>query len=119
LNAIRREHPALQFYENLRFVDTSDDNVLAYYKATEDGSDVVLVVVNLDPFHSHESTVWLPLEAWGMQHEGQFRATELFTNESFLWTGGEQRLVLDPQANPAMIFSIQKWIHQEFVEQEF
>lgn len=119
LNGIRRNHPALQEYENLRFVDTSDDNVLAYYKATGDGSDVVLVIVNLDPFHAHESAVWLPLDRWGIEHNGQFRATELFTDESFLWTGGEQRLTLDPTSNPAMIFSIQKWIHQDYVESAF
>jgi starch synthase (maltosyl-transferring) len=119
LNQARRDHPALQEYENLRFVDTSDDNILAYYKATPDRSDIVLVVVNLDPFHAHESVVWLPLNDLGIERHGQFRADELFTGESFLWTGGEQRLTLDPQTTPAMIFSIHKWVHQDFVEQDF
>jgi starch synthase (maltosyl-transferring) len=68
LNRIRKDHPALQEYDNLRFIDTSDDNVLAYYKATPDQSDIVLVVVNLDPYHAHGSTAWLPLEAWGIDH---------------------------------------------------
>jgi starch synthase (maltosyl-transferring) len=116
LNAIRREHPALQEYDNLRFVDTSDDNVLAYYKATENRSDIVLVVLNLDPFHAHESLLWLPLHDWGIAHDGQFRAQELFTHETFLWTGSEQRVWLDPQVNPAMIFSIHEWVHQDYVE---
>jgi starch synthase (maltosyl-transferring) len=119
LNAIRREHPALQEYDNLRFVDTSDDNVLAYYKATDDRSDIVLVVVNLDPFHAHESSVRLPLETLGIDHGGQFRATELLTDETYLWTGGDQRLTLDPHVNPAMIFSVHKWIHQAFVERDY
>jgi starch synthase (maltosyl-transferring) len=119
LNQARRDHPALQEYENLRFVDTSDDNILAYYKATPDRSNIVLVVVNLDPFHAHESVVCLPLDDLGIERHGQFRADELFTGESFLWTGGEQRLTLDPQTTPAMIFSIHKWVHQDFVEQDF
>jgi starch synthase (maltosyl-transferring) len=63
--------------------------------------------------------VWLPLDRWGIEQDGQFRATELFTDESFLWTGGEQRLMLDPHTNPAMIFSIQRWIHQDYVESDF
>ena len=119
VNAIRRAHPALQEYDNLRFVDTSDDNVLAYYKATPDLSDIVLVILNLDPFHAHESAVWLPLDALGIDDGGQYRANELLASESFLWTGREQRLTLDPESNPAMIFSIHKWVHQDFVEQDF
>jgi starch synthase (maltosyl-transferring) len=116
LNEIRREHPALQEYDNLRFVDTSDDNILAYYKATENRSDIVLVVVNLDPFHAHESRVWLPLHDWGIAHDGQYRAQELFSQETYLWTGGEQRVWLDPRENPGMIFSIHEWVHQDYVE---
>jgi starch synthase (maltosyl-transferring) len=119
LNAIRRDHPALHEYDNLRFVDTSDDNILAYYKATGDLSDIVLVIVNLDPFHAHESTVWLPLDRLGIVPEGQFRAHEMFSDETFLWTGSEQRLTLDPHQNPAMIFSLHEWVHLDFVERDF
>jgi starch synthase (maltosyl-transferring) len=119
VNEIRREHQALQEYDNLRFVDTTDENVLAYYKATVDLSDIVLVVVNLDPFHAHESVVWLPLEAMGFDDGGQFRANELLSDETFLWTGNQQQLTLDPLQNPAMIFSIHKWIHQNFEERDY
>ncbi len=116
VNAIRRDHPALHEYDNLRFVHTSDDNVLAYYKASEDLADVVLVVVNLDPFHTHQSTVSLPLDRMGVEADGQVRAHELLSNETFLWTGGEQHLALDPNRNPAMIFSLHEWVHRDFVE---
>lgn len=119
LNQIRKDHPALHEYDNLRFVETSDDNVLAYYKATPDRSDIVLVVVNLDPFHAHTSSVRLPLEIWGIDHFGQYSARELFTDESFLWTGAEQHLTLDPQINPAMVFEIRKWQHQDYAERDF
>ncbi len=116
VNAIRREHPALHEYDNLRFVETSDDNVLAYYKATEDGTDIVLVVVNLDPFHTHESSLSLPLEQMGVEPDGQIRGHELLSNETFLWTGGDQRVRLDPEHNPAMMFSLHEWEHHNFVE---
>ncbi len=119
LNAIRREHPALHEYDNLRFVDTSDDNILAYWKGTADRSDIVLVVLNFDPFHPHESSIAMPLWEWGVETGGQYRAQELFSDESFLWTGDEQLVRLDPQVNPAMVFSIQKWVHQDFVEAFF
>lgn len=116
VNAIRRDHPALHEYENLRFVETSDDNVLAYYKATEDLTDIVLVIVNLDPFHTHESMVSLPLAPIGVDPDGQVRAHELLSNETFLWTGSEQHVRLDPNHNPSMIFRIQEWVHRDYVE---
>ena len=55
INAIRRAHPALHLYDNLRFYPSDDENITAYGKATPDGSDRVLVVVNLDPFDAHET----------------------------------------------------------------
>jgi starch synthase (maltosyl-transferring) len=116
LNTIRRDHPALQEYYNLRFVETSDDQVLAYYKATPDHRDIVLVVVNLDPFHAHDTRLTLPLDALGMERTAQIRAEELFGNEIYMWTGPEQVLRLDPGSNPAAIFSLSLWQHREFVE---
>lgn len=117
LNAIRREHPALQEYCNLRFFDASDDNVLCYGKSTSDRRDTVVVVVNLDPFHPHSARLSLPVETFGIDPGIQYRATELLTGDVFLWTGAEQEVNLDPASNPAMIFSIQPGIHTDFVDQ--
>jgi hypothetical protein len=44
------------------------------------------------------------------------RAHELLSNETFLWTGGEQQIRLDPNHNPAMIFSLHEWVHRDYVE---
>ena len=90
--------------------------MLAYYKATPDLTDIVLVIVNLDPFHTHRSAVWLSLDRFGVVPDGQLRAHELLSNESFLWTGGDQQVELDPNRNPAMIFSLREWVHHDFVE---
>jgi starch synthase (maltosyl-transferring) len=119
LNAIRRDHPALHEYDNLRFVETSDDQVLAYYKATPDNRDMVLVVVNLDPFHAHDTSITLPLEQLGMSRDAQVRAQELFSDDTYMWTGTDQSLRLDPAQNPAAIFSLSPWEHRDFVETDF
>jgi len=116
INAIRREHPALQEYDNLRFFGASDDNILCYGKSTNDRRDMVVVVINLDPFHAHTTRISLPIDEFGIVQAGQYRANELLTGETFLWTGAEQELLLDPASNPAMIFEIQPWIHTDFVE---
>jgi starch synthase (maltosyl-transferring) len=116
LNRLRREHPALQEYDNLRFFDTDDDNILGYWKATPDRSDVVVVLVNLDPFQSHETLFHLPIEEWGIAEGEQFRATELLSGESFLWTGRTQHWRLNPHEEPARLFSIRRWQFVEYAE---
>jgi starch synthase (maltosyl-transferring) len=49
INAIRRDHPALHQDWNLAFHSTDNVELLAYSKRSMDGTDLVLVVVNLDP----------------------------------------------------------------------
>lgn len=116
VNAIRREHPALQEYDNLRFHDASDDNVLCYSKTSRDGDDTVVMIVNLDPFHAHESEIRLPVHEFRIEPGGQYRAQDLLTEETFLWSGPEQRVRLDPATNPAMILHIRPWIHRDYAE---
>lgn len=116
LNEIRREHPALQEYENLRFHHADDDNILCYGKSSGDGSDNVLVVVNLDPFQEHQATISLPDELFADSEHEQVHVQELLTGESYLWTGRNQSISLNPTLNPVTILSLKPWVHQDFVE---
>lgn len=118
VNAIRREHPALQEYDNLRFYQSDDDNILVYGKATEDGSDSILIVINLDPFQTHESFIELPDHLFADGNE-QVHAHDLLTGDSYLWTGRRQWVRLDPHTLPVHIFRMRPWIHQDFVETSF
>jgi len=116
INRIRREHPALQEYDNLHFYWADDDNVLCYGKATADQGDVVLVVVNLDPFQPHETQIHFPIEEFGIGREEQYRAVELLSGETFLWTGGSQEVRLDPHDEPARFFALRRWAHIDYAE---
>ncbi|MGH2533923.1 MAG: alpha-1,4-glucan--maltose-1-phosphate maltosyltransferase [Thermomicrobiales bacterium] len=116
LNAIRREHVALQEYDNLRFYGADDDNILCYGKATIERDDIIVIVVNLDPFQAHETNIHLPIQEFGIGEGDQYRVTELVTRESFLWTGGTQYVRLDPHWEPALIYSIRPWTHIDFAE---
>ncbi|HEV2106743.1 MAG TPA: maltotransferase domain-containing protein [Thermomicrobiales bacterium] len=116
INRIRREHPALQEYENLRFFPASDDNVICYGKATAEYEDIVVAAVNLDPFQPHDATIRLPIEQWGIAADEQYRVTELVTGESYIWTGSEQQIHLNPREEPAMIFEIVRWQHVDYAE---
>jgi len=58
LNRLRREHPALHGLRSLTFHDVDNEQVIAFSKHCErPHPDTVLVVVNLDPHHTHEATV--------------------------------------------------------------
>ncbi len=116
INQIRRAHPALQEYDNLRLVASDDDNVLAYLKATPDRSDIVVAVVNLDPFGAHETTIHLPLPELGIDPEQPYRAQDLLFGETHLWTGASQRLRLDPRDEPARLFALRPWARVDYGE---
>ena len=66
------------------------------------GSDIVLVVVNLDPHRTREATVWLDTTALGVDRE--FTATDELTGESYWW-GNVNYVRLHP-AQAAHIFTV-------------
>ena len=69
VNSIRRRHPAFWTLRNLTFHHSTNSQILAYSKQTDDRSDVVLMVVNLDPRTTHESTLGLDLGVLGLARD--------------------------------------------------
>src|SRR5690606_33037601 len=61
INRIRREHPALQQNRLLDFHPVDNPALLAYSKRTPDFGDVILCIVNTNPFETHWGTVHLNL----------------------------------------------------------
>jgi starch synthase (maltosyl-transferring) len=114
LNQIRQAHPALHLYDNLRFYQADDDNILFYGKATPDKRDVILIAVNLDPFAAHESRIVVPLAEVGIGPGEKYVAHELFTDTRHLWQGAEQHVRLDPHVEPAAIFHLQRWPSKDY-----
>src|SRR5216683_752154 len=106
LNRFRRDNPALQEFLNLRFLDCTDSNILGYAKTSADRTNTVIVAVNLDPHAAHESDVELPLAEFGMAADAEFLLEEAFTRRIVTCRGARQRLHLDPETNPAMIFRL-------------
>jgi starch synthase (maltosyl-transferring) len=82
LNQIRREHPSLQRLRNLAFHNTGSDAIIAYSKC--EGTDLVLVVVNLDPTNAQETTVHWDMNALGLSSD-RFVAHDLLDGTTFEW----------------------------------
>jgi starch synthase (maltosyl-transferring) len=113
VNRIRRDHPALQAYHNLRFYESEDDNVLFYGKIGPDGSAAILVAVNLDPFARHESVLHVPLADLGLGPDETYEMHELITDTRRLWKGSANVIRLDPEVEPAAIFAVRRWTRRE------
>ncbi len=103
LNALRRGHPALHELRNLRFHHVDQPEIIAFSKATR--SDVVLVVVNLNPYQVREATTYLDLPALGLPADARFAVTDELSGESYEW-GPANYVRLDPHVQPAHIFTL-------------
>jgi starch synthase (maltosyl-transferring) len=115
LNAIRRENPALHHNRNLRFYPCDNDQILFYGKATADGSNVVLVAVNLDPYHTQSGWVRVPLAELGLADGpgGAFQVHDLLGDARYLWHGETNFIQLDPQVSPAQVYRVRRKIRTE------
>ena len=107
LNAIRRRHPAFFELKGIFFHHSDNDQILVYSKRTADRSDVVLMVINLDPYHTQVDTLWLDLEELGMPRDRPYVATDELTGEIYNWAGPAPYVALDPNRSPAHILRLQ------------
>jgi starch synthase (maltosyl-transferring) len=113
VNRIRRENPALQSDWSLHFHDVGNDQLLCYSKRTSDGSNIVLVVVNLSPHHVHSGWLELDLDSLGVEEQRPFQVQDLLTNAHYLWHGRRNYIEINPHSAPAHIFSIHRRVHTE------
>jgi len=96
VNRARREHPALQSNERLRFHDIDNTNLLAYTKNNDDRSDVILTIVNFDYRAAQSGTLELDLDGLGLPDDRPFEVVDLVDGATYRWRGRRQRIALDP-----------------------
>ena len=113
VNAIRRENPALQTDRGLRFVNVDNDSLIAYSKVSEDGANLLLVVVNLDPYHTQSGVVDVPIHRWGIPPEQQYQVHDLIADARYSWRNWKNYVELNPFVQPAHIFRIQHRLRDE------
>ncbi len=113
INRIRRANPALQESFNLQLLEVENDKLLGFLKKSGDGSDVVMVILNLDPLYTHSGWVHLPLKELGLEPGQSFQVHDLMTDARYLWTGSPNFVAIDPQAIPAHILKLRRRIRTE------
>lgn len=113
INRIRRENPALQDDRNLKFHRVDNGQLICYSKQTEDLSDFILVIVNLDPHHVHAGWVELPLASLGLDSRQPYQVHDLLTGARYLWTGSRNYVEVNPRVVPAHIFRLRRRVRTE------
>ncbi|HEU5002667.1 MAG TPA: maltotransferase domain-containing protein [Actinomycetota bacterium] len=105
VNRARRQHPALQGPPPV-FETIDNDQLIAWSKVSEDGTDVVIVVVNLDPVYAQSGWLTLDLEPLGLPVDAPYVVEDLLTGSRFPWSGPTNFIRLDPIALPAHILAV-------------
>lgn len=113
VNQIRRDNPAFRDNHNLQFHNVDNEQIIAYSKTDEEGTNQVLVVVNLDPHYKQASFLNLPLGELGLDERQPYQAHDLLTDARYLWNGPRNYVELDPQTVPAHIFVIRRKVRTE------
>jgi starch synthase (maltosyl-transferring) len=113
VNQVRRDSPALQSGRNLRFHDVNNEMLLCYSRTTDDLSNVIVVLANLDFNYTHTGWVTLDLDALGIDGSRPYQMHDLLGDGRFIWQGPRNYVELNPQVAPAHIFRIRRRLHTE------
>ncbi len=113
LNRIRRENAALQSDANLLFHPVGDPELICYSKHTDDLSNVILVVVNLDVHHTHAGWVELPPDIFDLDPHQPYQVHDLLSDTRYLWHGATHFVEINPGLLPAQIFRLRRRVRRE------
>ena len=111
-NEIPRTHAAPRSYHNLTVLPTSDPSILAFARHTPaeltgtGQADTLIVVVNLDGYNAHQSTVHIELPELGLPTDRAVTVRDELTGREFQW-GWDNFVSLAPWADVAHILSVQ------------
>ena len=113
VNAARRDNLALQRDGGLHFVDTDNDELIAYGRTCDEDDNALLVIVNLDPHHVQSGWVTLDPAMFGVEAGRPYQVHDLLTDARFLWNGPRNFVALDPSRAPAHVFVVRRRVRSE------
>jgi starch synthase (maltosyl-transferring) len=106
INRIRRDNRALQLYTNISFHHSESEQILFFKKSIPDGSNDLLIVVNLDPLRAHDTLVHVPLDELRIAPDHDFGVEDLLTGAHYTWHGSRNYVRLDPAEQVAHVLRV-------------
>lgn len=113
LNRIRNGNPALHGDWSLAFHGISNEQLLCYSKCTEDMSNIILTVINLDPHHVQSGWVELPLADFGLHASEPYQVQDMLSGAHYIWYGPRNFVQLDPHSQPVHVFRVRRHVRSE------
>jgi starch synthase (maltosyl-transferring) len=107
LNKARKDNRALHSTWNIHFCAIENPNLIAYLKATDDLSNLILMIVNLDPHQKHSGYVQLPAHRLNLGRNINVKLHDLVTDESYMWTQEWNYVELEPNKMPFHLFRLE------------
>ena len=114
LNQIRRTNPALQSDLSLHFHAVDNPQIICLLASRRAGrswrrrrlTNIILVVVNLDPHNEQAGWIDLDLKHLGIAHDETFDVEDLLTGIHYQWHDRSNYVALRPDVMPAHIFRV-------------
>ena len=113
VNRIRRDNPALRQDRNLEFYPVDNEQLICYGKWNDDCSNIIIALVNLDPYHRQAGWVQLPLEALDIDPHHPYQMHDLLSGGRYLWNGERNFVELNPQGAQAHVFHLLRRVRTE------
>lgn len=107
VNKARKENEALQSTWNITFCSIENDNLIAYLKTTADVSNIMLIVVNLDPNNRQSGFVNIAKDKLAIRGDIHLLLNDVITGNQYEWTEEWNYVELDPYVMPFHLFQVE------------
>ena len=105
LNAVRRDNPALQHDRNLWLCSVDNEALVSYTRLW--GTNRIVVVVSLDPYHRQSGWLEVDTERLRLGPDDPYMVHDLLSGSRYRWQGRRNFVVLDPTVMPAHVLRIE------------
>ncbi len=104
VNQIRKDNRALHEDRFLRFHAVDNPQLICYSKRDAAYTNVMLIIVNLDPLHRQWGFVDLDLPSLHIDSTRPYEVIDLLNGESYIWHGPRNYVELNPGNKTAHLF---------------
>ena len=87
--------------------------ILCYGKKSDDLSNITIMLVNLDPYHTQSGWVSLPLDEMQIDPSQPYLLHDQLSDDKYIWQGPRNYVELDPRVMPAHILCLRKHLRRE------
>jgi starch synthase (maltosyl-transferring) len=106
VNTIRKENIALQTTWNIEFAETSNEKIICYVKADFKTNNYLIIAINLDPHHTQNAMVKIPLKQLGLPPDATYQVKDLLSQDEYEWHGEQNYVQLNPYEMPGHILKL-------------